>query len=291
MYLAETGFLPWLVKVYSEQDTPELGDRPLIEARASGGSYRIDRCVTMIEHDGYWFTCFLCPTPDFRPFSGLLARAPINLFELAKVIEDFARVLGDTHSQYIAHRNIGPDCLRYRLHKPSGVIDVELSGFSRAKFVAGPNAALVAHATGGTSRFVAPEQRLGLEHGTPVDIYAVGRLAYELWTGRCDTRLWTRRTPRPASNWPGLPRRLAAALAAAVSPFPSVRPTAQELYVAAVSARLGCYPNRDGRIPSEDEANEATDRLLSSLANHRLGVHEQRRSHQHDQVDRRDVPG
>ena len=72
---------------------------------------------------------------------------------------------------------------------------VKIADFGLAKVMQEGAAPLtVSGTTMGTPAYMAPEQALATDVGLPADLYAVGALAYEMFSGNC-------RSTAPTSRW------------------------------------------------------------------------------------------
>lgn len=237
---ADNGIFEWIVKAYPAVDTPAVArDQAQLEGHAAHGEC-VDACVNFGKFEEHWLLFFL-PPETFRPAADLLKIGTFTRFQLACFLSSCAAALASMHDRRVAHRNLSPAAIHCRIHKASGHVDVQISDFSRAKFLDGEYARFAAHPTGGSSPYVAPEQRSGGENGTASDIYSLARVAYELWTGDRERDQWKRRIPPRAKLWPNLPRRLGELLHRSLSPWPDARPTAAEVYDRAVEVRHECF--------------------------------------------------
>lgn len=118
---------------------------------------------------------------------------------------------------------------------------VQLADFSNAMFIAGPHASLTPHLQRVDSNYAPPEQRAGADLETSADIYALARIAYAL-RANGTARNGKRDAPTSREAWTGMPHRLAEVLRAALSTWPSARPTAAEIYDVASIVRSDCEP-------------------------------------------------
>lgn len=128
-----------------------------------------------------------------------LARGPLSVVETVRILRDVARALVVAHARGIAHRDIKPDNVLLagdaavvadfgvakafvdaRLAKPrtdDAGVDAVVPG-------AVPDAVTTEGISLGTPAYMAPEQvAADPRAGSPMDLYAVGVLAYEMLTG------------------------------------------------------------------------------------------------------------
>ncbi len=98
-----------------------------------------------------------------------------------------ARALGASHEKGVVHRDLKPEnCFRVsRGDNPDfiKILDFGIAKISAPEIVGG-RGETTAGTVLGTSRYMAPEQRLGIGVDPRVDIYALGVIVYQLLTGR-----------------------------------------------------------------------------------------------------------
>jgi eukaryotic-like serine/threonine-protein kinase len=132
---------------------------------------------------------FLMPFVEGESLRTRLARGPLSVVDTVRVLRDVARALAVAHSRGVVHRDIKPD--NVLLASDAAVV----ADFGVAKAIAdarhrdtAESAVAPAHTTEGVSlgtpAYMAPEQVAADPLGSfPIDIYAVGVLAYEMLTG------------------------------------------------------------------------------------------------------------
>lgn len=227
------------IKIYTrERNNARHHDQPEIEHLAASEGVGVDQCLNAELHDGSWLLTF--GPPEFLPLTDLLARAPQDLFTVASVVEQTARALSGVHARHIVHRRLDATSVRLTPDLWSLRPIVQLADFSDAIFIAGPHGHLTPRLQRVHSTYASPEQRAGAETGTSADVYALARIAYDLCANKM--RNWEREAPTLRSGWPGMPQRLAEVLIAALSPWPSARPTAREIYDVASAVRRDSEP-------------------------------------------------
>jgi eukaryotic-like serine/threonine-protein kinase len=114
-----------------------------------------------------------------------IARGPIEVAETCRVVRLLARALQAAHEKGVIHRDLKPDnviLVEQRDEAPS----VKLLDFGIAK-LARSDHRVEKTATGaivGTPQYIAPEQAKGYTIDARADIYALGGILFELFTGR-----------------------------------------------------------------------------------------------------------
>ena len=104
--------------------------------------------------------------------------APLNLTQIADLIGQVAAALDCAHRQGVIHRDV----------KPSNVLmDGDwalLTDFGLAKMVGGSVKLTASGATVGTPAYMSPEQGQGSETDHRTDIYSLGIILFEMFTGQ-----------------------------------------------------------------------------------------------------------
>lgn len=124
-----------------------------------------------------------------QPLSGILRKQPrVSFLWAIDVLRQTARGLDEAHSLGIVHRDL----------KPSNIMIVQQRRATHVKILDFGIAAITGQNTGeqvekltrtglvtGTPDYMAPEQAMGVEDmGPPVDMYALGVIAFQLFAGR-----------------------------------------------------------------------------------------------------------
>ena len=165
-----------------------------------------------------------------------MQHGPLPVRDIRALGAALAAALAHVHARGFVHRDV----------KPANILldhgrEPRLADFGIARALDGT----VATATGavaGTAAYLAPEQVRGETVGPAADVYALGLVLIEARTGRREypgamVESATARLYRRPVVPSGLPRGLAALLAAMTDPDPAARPSA-----AAVAAALAKRP-------------------------------------------------
>ena len=161
---------------------------------------------------------------------------PLTLARKLQILIDVCDGLGYAHTTGIIHRDIKPPNI---MVLPNGL--VKLMDFGIARTAEGTDPASQEDRTVGTPYYMSPEQAVGRELDARSDIYSVGVVLYELFSGRRpiegrDPGELMRRhvsfEPKPVTMLrPDLPDLLARVLMACLAKNPAQRPpTANDLY-------------------------------------------------------------
>ena len=114
-----------------------------------------------------------------------MARGPVDLTEVTRVVRQLARALQAAHDKGVIHRDLKPDNI-FLVDIPDELPAVKLLDFGIAK-LAHSDHRVEKTATGaiiGTPQYIAPEQAKGYAIDHRADIYALGGIVFELLTGR-----------------------------------------------------------------------------------------------------------
>jgi predicted ATPase len=211
-----------------------------------------------------------------------LARQPLPLDEVARLLGQAARALQAAHAAGVVHRDIKPANLMVRHDGILKVLDFGLArrlpvGLPASPMPPGPGTepgTLL-----GTVRYMAPEQARGEPVGTAADVFALGVVLYELATGRhpfpADSETAVLQailaeTPLPASRLnPEIPAPLSALMQQMLAKEPGLRPSAGE--VEAGLARLPCKGGGRPAGPPQPPGRRLTVGRQQELAALRAG--------------------
>ena len=116
----------------------------------------------------------------------LVHGSPLGFDDGLLVLTQLVLALGAAHAQGVIHRDLKP--ANVMVQGGAGRLEVKVLDFGMAKILSrlGDETAAPLTREGmavGTPRYIAPEQARGLEVGPYTDLYAVGLLAYEIFTG------------------------------------------------------------------------------------------------------------
>jgi len=175
-------------------ENKEVMARFLAEARAVntiGHPNIIDIFAFGAFDDGtQYFVMELLPGQSLKEL--LEEHAPLTTTDAAPILTQVLDALEAAHEHGIVHRDLKPDNIFLADH-PSGGYMVKLLDFGIAKFT--DDGASVGHtATGvplGTPVYMSPEQCRGEDIDHRADLYALGVIMYELWTGEVPFRAKT----------------------------------------------------------------------------------------------------
>jgi tetratricopeptide (TPR) repeat protein len=114
-----------------------------------------------------------------EPLSELLRRGPLDLDRGLTIAREVTEALAEAHSKGIVHRDLKTENVFVTLSGHAKVLD-----FGIAKRLDGGDASLTMEgAVLGTYRSMAPEQAQGHEVDHRADLFALGTLLYEIFTG------------------------------------------------------------------------------------------------------------
>ena len=116
----------------------------------------------------------------------LVRHSPMQPEDGVDVLEQMLRGLGAAHDLGVVHRDLKP--ANIMIAGAPGRYVVKILDFGMAKLLERVGDTSIASLTRegvavGTPRYIAPEQARGLKIGPYTDLYAVGLLAYEIFTG------------------------------------------------------------------------------------------------------------
>jgi serine/threonine protein kinase len=180
VYLArQTDLDRWvaLKELHPEPRDASIVRRFLRESRLAG-SLSHPNIVTVLdffERDGVGYIAMeYVPRGSLRPYVGSL-----TLAQTAGVLEGILAALTCAEHGGIVHRDLKPENVMITWDGR-----VKLTDFGIAKATSAASMLTAAGTTLGTPHYMAPEQAMAQEVGAWTDLYSVGCMAYELFTGR-----------------------------------------------------------------------------------------------------------
>lgn len=166
--------------------------------------------------------------------------------EVGEIGADLCEALDHAHTRAVVHRDIKPQNV---LVTEEGEPHAKLMDFGVARLT--DAAALTAPGdVVGTLAYMAPEQAEGRTAGPEVDVYALGLMLYESWSGDHPTRRST-------------PAATARAIGARMRPLRRLRPDLPRELCETVDA---CLQTRPDRRPSLEELGSSIESSLEHLA-------------------------
>jgi serine/threonine protein kinase len=166
--------------------------------------------------------------------------------EVGEIGADLCEALDHAHARAVVHRDIKPQNV---LVTEEGEPHAKLMDFGVARLT--DAAALTAPGdVVGTLAYMAPEQAEGRTAGPEVDVYALGLMLYESWSGDHPTRRST-------------PAATARAIGARMKPLRRLRPDLPRELCESVDA---CLQTRPDRRPSLEELGGTIEASLDRLA-------------------------
>ena len=167
------------------EERPELRDRLLVEARASG---RINH-RNVVEVYDVGLTEDGSPFLVMQPLHGesldeLLERGPLEASVVARIALETARGLEAAHAKHVVHRDLKPGNIF--LHKEldgTTVVKVLDFGVSKVMVSDAPTASVTGLAIGSPA-YMSPEQACGRKVDPRTDLWALGVVMFEMLTGK-----------------------------------------------------------------------------------------------------------
>jgi serine/threonine protein kinase len=227
---------------------PSFAERFVEESRLAGAMNH-SSVVTVhefFEHDEVPYIAMEhLPRGSLRPYVGRLSVA-----QIAGVLESVLAGLAYGARQGIVHRDLKPENL---LVAADGRVKIADFGVARAYNAAAPRAVVTATGTTiGTPAYMAPEQALGEELTPATDLYSLGIVAWEMFTGA---------VPFESTGTP-----VAVLYRQVHEPVPPVReidPDIDERLALWLDRMLAKRP--DDRFPSADAAWDALEDIVIEL--------------------------
>ncbi len=227
---------------------PSFAERFVEESRLAGAMSHssIVTVYEFFEHDEVPYIAMEhMPRGSLRPYVGRLSVA-----QIAGVLESVLAGLAYGARQGIVHRDLKPENL---LVAADGRVKIADFGVARAYNAAAPRAVVTATGTTiGTPAYMAPEQALGEELTPATDLYSLGIVAWEMFTGA---------VPFESTGTP-----VAILYRQVHEPVPPVReidPDIDERLAAWLDRMLAKRP--DERFPSADAAWEDLEDIVIEL--------------------------
>ena len=185
VYLAEDTNLKRRVALkFLSPDTashPDAAARLLREARAASAldHPHIATVYEIGDHAGQPFIAMAHYEGD--TLAARLARGPLPMAEVARLVAQVADALAAAHAAGIVHRDLKPSNLMLTTTGQVKVLD-----FGLAKIEMGETATQLTHAgsTVGTAGYMSPEQAAGDVVDARSDLWSLGIVAYEMLAGR-----------------------------------------------------------------------------------------------------------
>ncbi|MEO8690704.1 MAG: serine/threonine-protein kinase, partial [Solirubrobacteraceae bacterium] len=159
---------------------PSFAQRFLRESRVAGSLSHPNICTVhdYFEHDGTPYIAMeYIERGSMRPYVGTM-----NLAQIGGVLEGLLAGLAHGEQHGIVHRDLKPENL---MVTSDGRVKIADFGIAKATNQMQTGAFLTATGTTvGTPTYMAPEQAMAQEIGPPTDLYSVGCMAFEMFTGR-----------------------------------------------------------------------------------------------------------
>ncbi len=159
---------------------PSFAQRFLRESRVAGSLSHPNICTVhdYFEHDGTPYIAMeYIERGSLRPYVGTMNQAQIG-----GVLEGLLAGLAHGEQHGIVHRDLKPENL---MVTSDGRVKIADFGIAKATNQMQTGAFLTATGTTvGTPTYMAPEQAMAQDIGPPTDLYSVGCMAFEMYTGR-----------------------------------------------------------------------------------------------------------
>jgi serine/threonine protein kinase len=168
--------------------------------------------------------------------------------EVGEIGADLCEALDHAHARAVVHRDIKPQNV---LVTDGGEPRAKLMDFGVARLTDAASLTAPGDVVG-TLAYMAPEQAEGREAGPAADVYALGLMLYESWSGEHPTRRST-------------PAATARAIGSRPRPLRRLRPDLPRELCATIDT---CLERRPDRRPSLEELGETIEDSLDALAEH-----------------------
>ncbi|HYI20753.1 MAG TPA: serine/threonine-protein kinase [Solirubrobacteraceae bacterium] len=159
---------------------PSFAQRFLRESRVAGSLSHPNICTVhdYFEHEGTPYIAMeYIERGSLRPYVGSM-----NLAQIGGVLEGLLAGLAHGEQHGIVHRDLKPENL---MVTSDGRVKIADFGIAKATNNMQTGAFLTATGTTvGTPTYMAPEQAMAQDIGPPTDLYSVGCMAFEMFTGR-----------------------------------------------------------------------------------------------------------
>ena len=159
---------------------PSFAQRFLRESRVAGSLSHPNICTVhdYFEHDGTPYIAMeYIERGSLRPYVGTM-----NMAQIGGVLEGLLAGLAHGEQHGIVHRDLKPENL---MVTSDGRVKIADFGIAKATNNMQTGAFLTATGTTvGTPTYMAPEQAMAQDIGPPTDLYSVGCMAFEMFTGR-----------------------------------------------------------------------------------------------------------
>ena len=163
----------------TERSDPSLARRFVRESRMAG-SLSHPNIVTVhdyFEHEGTAYIAMeYVERGSLRPYVGSM-----TLAQIGGVLEGLLAGLTNAEQNGIVHRDLKPENL---MVTSDGRVKIADFGIAKAKKLVNTSALTATGSTLGTPTYMAPEQAMAQDVGPWTDLYSVGCITFELFTGK-----------------------------------------------------------------------------------------------------------
>jgi serine/threonine protein kinase len=247
VYEAWDGRLERSVAVKAIERHGEAGRRVLREAQAAA---RLNHpgIVTLYElgeEDGS--ALLVTELVEGQTLAELSHAGELSDREIAEIGADLCEALDHAHSRGVVHRDIKPENVQVVEGEPRA----KLMDFGVARLADETPMTAIGDVVG-TLAYMAPEQAEGRSAGPEADVYSLGLVLYECWSGD---------NPNRRAN----PAATARAIGARTRRLHRLRPDLPRELTETIDA---CLTARPGRRPSLEQLGTAIEDALDQLADH-----------------------